>query len=171
MARKIVMQQLLLLLVILGLSACATSNIDVETQDPARVEDRVIVDGEVIPLPEESTLQSESLPSRQVSPVVRRLIASAETQKTQGNTDGAANSLERALRIEPRNPLLWSRLAEVRYAQKQWRQSIQLAAKSNTLVEYDEELQRRNWFLIATAYDKLGDTERAQRYRDKLSKN
>lgn len=164
--------RLILLLCVLWLSACAsTANIDLETQEPARVEDRVVVDGEVIPLPEESTLQSERLPTRQVSPVVRRLIASAETQKSQGNNDAAANSLERALRIEPRNALLWSRLAEVRYAQQNWQQSIQLAAKSNTLVEYDEELQRRNWFLMATAYDKLGDAERAQRYRDKLKGN
>ncbi len=103
------------------------------------------------------------------SPVVMKLMVSANTQKSNGDLDAAANSLERALRIEPRNALLWSRLAEVRYAQQDWLQSVQLAAKSNTLAGGSTTLRRQNWYLMANAYDSIGDLASAQRYRDKLS--
>ena len=104
-----------------------------------------------------------------MSPVAQGLLASARQQVETSNWEGAANSLERALRIEPRNAVLWERLANVRYEQRDWRQAIQLAAKSNTLAGTNETLRRQNWYLMANAYDLLGDNEKAQKYRDKLN--
>jgi len=105
-----------------------------------------------------------------VSPVVKRLMSSARSQSQQGNLDGAAGSLERALRIEPRNAILWARLAEVRYSQEAWRKAIQLAAKSNTLASNNKDLRRRNWYLMANAYQVLGDETSAQKFRSKLNR-
>lgn len=155
---------------LLVMAGCATVPESQPTaRKPAKVEERIIVDGKVLPLPDEPAIRAEPLPgSPQSSSVVRGLLASADSQQRAGDLDGAANSLERALRIEPRNAHLWSRLAEIRFDQKNWQQSVQLAAKSNTLAGRDSPLRRRNWYLMVNAYDQLGDTQRAEKYRQKL---
>lgn len=161
---------LLSLLLILG--ACAsTGPQQAPKQPPADVEDRVIVDGEVLPLPDQAVVKTEPLSGQpSMSPVVRTLITSAQNQRNAGNWDGAASSLERALRIEPRNAMLWGRLADVRYGQQAWRKAIQLAAKSNTLAGSDHTLRRQNWYLMANAYQALDDPISSQKYRAKLNR-
>ena len=153
------------------LNACTTTGgYDPARQPPAEVEDRVIVNGEVLPLPEEPQIQTESLPGQQTSsPVVSRLLVTAEQQRNAGNADAAANSLERALRIEPRNAMLWSRLADILYTQNDFRQAVQMAAKSNTLSGANSQLRRQNWYLMANAYAAIGEAESAKKYRDKLT--
>lgn len=159
------------LLASLFLSACITvGDIDVETQEPANVEDRAVVNGTVLPLPDEPKIAVEPLASGPaMSPVAKKLLISSETQSSIGDWDSAANSLERALRLEPRNALLWSRLAGIRYQQKDWQQAIQLAAKSNTLVNNNTDLRRQNWNMMASAYDAQGDQSSAQKYRQMLT--
>mgnify|MGYP005849336681 CR=1 FL=1 len=104
---------------------------------------------EVIPL-ERSAPQG-------TSSAVTSLLARSETASRERDWSAAAVSLERALRIEPRNPVLWNRLAGVRLQQGQYRQAEQLAAKSNSLAGDDRLLQARNWRLIARARRQLGD--------------
>lgn len=166
------------LLAVLGislfLSACiSTSTIDVPSQEPVAVEDRAVVDGQALPLPEDDqAIRAESLNAEApMSPVVRKLLATAGNQRRVGDWGGAASSLERALRIEPRNGRLWSRLAQIRYDQKAWNKAIQLAAKSNTLSGGNNDLLRENWVLMANAYDALGNASAADRYRAKLNRN
>ncbi len=152
------------------IGGCATSGYETQ-QNPADVEDRVVIDGKVLPLPEENRIHSESMSgSSQMSPVASKLFVSSQTQQQAGDFAAAENSLERALRIEPRNALLWNRLAEVKYAQNKWQQSVQLASKSNTLSAGNVNLRRRNWYLIANAYNALGDEVSAQKYREKLNR-
>jgi tetratricopeptide (TPR) repeat protein len=154
-----------------SLSACiSTSTIDVPSQDPAQVEDRAVVNGEPLPLPDQGVFTAEPLSvDEPMSPVVKRLVAIAGDQRRIGNWASAASSLERALRIEPRNGRLWSRLAQIRYDQEAWQKAIQLAAKSNTLSGGNSNLLRQNWVLMADAYDALGDSLSAERYRSKLT--
>src|SRR3989344_8042200 len=59
------------------------------------------------------------------------LMDSARSDIVAGKPDGAVASLERALRIEPRNPLLWQELARLRLQQGQYQQAEGLAARSN----------------------------------------
>ena len=126
---------------------------------PEDTTDRVVVDGTVLPLPPERKIASYSLPQSQpVSPVVRDLMSKAQQQSQSGDHDSAANSLERALRIEPRNAKLWNRLADVRFSQESWQKAIQMAAKSNTLAGQDETLRRKNWYLMTNAHKALGNT-------------
>lgn len=152
------------------LSACInTATIDVHTQEPAVVEERGVINEDGTALPDDSSIVVEPLPNTQpLSPVAAKLVDSARTQQREGRWDEAAGSLERALRIEPRNARLWSQLAEVRFEQRSWQQAIQMAAKSNTLAAQDQQVRRRNWYLMAEAYNSLGDQASAQRYRDKL---
>jgi tetratricopeptide (TPR) repeat protein len=96
------------------------------------------------------------------SPAVVALVERADSQYVAQDLDAAAASLERALRIEPRNPRLWQRLAAVRLDQGQYDQAIQMAAKSNSLAAGSYSLQARNWQLIATARRAKGDLAGAQ---------
>ena len=92
---------------------------------------------------------------------VFNLVEEAETQSEAGNFSGAAATLERALRIEPRNPHLWNRLAHVRLQQGRFEMAGDLAAKSSTLAGDNPGLKRDNWLIIAQPRRAAGDTEGA----------
>ena len=85
------------------------------------------------------------------------LLDNAGQQQAQGDYTAAAATLERALRIEPRNGHLWHRLAKLRMEQGQYRAAADLAERSNTLAGGDLVLQRDNWRLIARARRATGD--------------
>ena len=91
------------------------------------------------------------------SPAVVAFLGQAEKQANGGDLEAAAASLERAIRIEPRNPLLWYHLATVRLAQREPGQAEQLAVKSNSLAAGNRVQQSRNWRLIARAREARGD--------------
>jgi tetratricopeptide (TPR) repeat protein len=98
----------------------------------------------------------------QQSPAVVALLDSAGAAVGAGNLDGAAASLERALRIEPRNAAIWQRLADVRLRQQQPAQAEAMAVKSNTLAGGDRKLMAGNWRIIAAARNMQGDAGGAQ---------
>ena len=100
-------------------------------------------------------------------PVVVSLVHDAEGASAGGQHDRAIAYLERALRIEPRNPRLWHQLAQVRLEQGRYQQAVHLAARSNALAGKDKELKSSNWELIADAYELTGDVDRAQSAREK----
>ncbi len=91
------------------------------------------------------------------SAAVSNLVQKAARQKNSGDMTGAAATMERALRIEPRNAHLWNQLAEVRLAQRQYSQAEDLASKSNALAAADRDLRRDNWLLIAKARRSVGN--------------
>jgi hypothetical protein len=85
----------------------------------------------------------------------------------------AAAAIERALRIEPRNPRLWQELARVRLQQRQFAQAESVAARSNSWAGADNALRADNWRLIAEAREGRGDSAGARAAResaDKLSR-
>ena len=84
-------------------------------------------------------------------PAVVALLDRAEQQANTGDLDAAAVTLERAIRIDPRNAILWHHLATVRLAEGEAVEAEQLAAKSNSLAAGNRSLQARNWELIAQA--------------------
>lgn len=85
------------------------------------------------------------------------LLRKSQEQSSAGQLDAASASLERALRIEPRNPVLWQRLARVRLEQKDYQQAENLAAKSNSLAGSDRRLRGENWRIIGEARSRRGD--------------
>lgn len=154
---------------VMCLGACATVNESTEPAPQQLPNDRAVVDGRVLPLPSKGKVQTQSLPGQQSqSVVVRRLMESAQRSRDVNDWEAAANSLERGLRIEPRNAVLWGQLADIRFRQKDWQQAVQLAAKSNALAGNNQTLVRQNWYLMANAYDAMNKPARAQSYRDKL---
>ena len=95
---------------------------------------------------------SQHIPqARQQPPAIVALLDQAEQQANAGELESAAASLERAIRIDPRNAVLWYHLATVRLSQGESSQAEQLAAKSNSLASGNHSQQARNWRLIAQA--------------------
>ena len=101
-------------------------------------------------------------PPRQENIAIAGLMDSARADAAAGNLAGAAASLERALRIEPRNPRLWHELARVRLKQGQHAQAESVAARSNSWAGDDKMLRAENWRLIAQAREARGDAEGAK---------
>lgn len=96
-------------------------------------------------------------PSAQTSPAVVDLLNQARTASQQGHLRRATILLERTVRIEPRNPVLWNYLAKLRLHQGRLQQAMNLAAKSNSLAAGDNKLKADNWRIIAHARYQRGD--------------
>jgi len=79
------------------------------------------------------------------------LLEKAESQQQAGDLSGAASTLERAVRIEPRNPLLWNRLANVRLQQGHSDLAVEFASKSSEFAGSDENLKQNNAQIIDMA--------------------
>ena len=105
---------------------------------------------------------SDSAPQQ---PAVVALLNEADRYDAQGQPDQAAASLERALRIQPRDATLWHRLATIRFEQGQLQQAQTLAAKSNVLAGNNHRLKAANWRLIADVKTKLDDAAGAAKAR------
>jgi predicted negative regulator of RcsB-dependent stress response len=93
---------------------------------------------------------------------VLALLDRARTENEAGRRDAAGGSLERALRIEPRNPWLWHELAQLRLAQGQYAQAVSLARKSTSFAGQDRHLQAANWRLIGDARVARGESAGAE---------
>lgn len=93
---------------------------------------------------------------------VRALLQSAQSHVVNGDQAAAAAEIERALRLQPRNPRLWHYLAELRLAQQRPGQAETLALKSNDLAGDDPELRRANWRIVAAARRMRGDAAGAR---------
>jgi hypothetical protein len=93
---------------------------------------------------------------------VLALVEEANRQQGEGFLQQAAATLERAVRIAPRNPQIWNRLARVRLQQGRVAMAGDLAAKSNALARGNPRLVRDNWLIIARARRHLGDDEGAR---------
>lgn len=132
---------------------------DVRTQPPV---------GETEPAKEEP-IQAPAKRSEQpqASSAVVALLETARQQAANGQDEQAAANLERALRIEPKNPWLWHRLGVLRLQQGDYRAAIDLANKSNALAAGNRRLMAGNWELLARAYNAQGRDAEAERARDK----
>jgi predicted Zn-dependent protease len=90
------------------------------------------------------------------------LLDQARTDNDSGRREAAGSSLERALRIEPRNPWLWLELAQLRLTQGQYAQAITLAGKANSFAGHDSRVQAANWQVIGQARVALGNSAGAE---------
>ncbi len=85
------------------------------------------------------------------------LANNARQDSQAGNFITAAASLERALRIEPRNPGLWQQLAQIRLAEGQYQQAEALAQRANTWADDNKAMRAANWRIIGQARQQSGD--------------
>lgn len=104
------------------------------------------------PLPAEAGRGTVApLPPVSSNRAVVALLERARQEADSNRRESAGASLERALRIEPRNAWLWHELARLRLTQGQYAQAVSLAQKSNSLAVRERTLQALNWHLIADA--------------------
>ncbi len=116
---------------------------------------------------------SAAQPETRENVAIAGLMESARSDAAAGRLPNAAASLERALRIEPRNPRLWQELARVRLKQGDYVQAENLAQRSNTWGGTDNRLRADNWRLIAQCRQARGDSEgalKAQALADQLAR-
>lgn len=90
-------------------------------------------------------------PARTENVAVASILQNAHAEAASGRLANAAASIERALRIEPRNPRLWNELARLRLAQRDYAQAEATAARSNALAGSDADLRASNADVIAQA--------------------
>lgn len=82
---------------------------------------------------------------------VLALLDRSQTDIRSGQRESAGASLERALRIEPRNAWLWQELAQLRLSQGQYDQAISLARKSISFAGKEKRLLALDWRVIGNA--------------------
>lgn len=95
-------------------------------------------------------------------PAVVALVSDAEAASEAGEHDRAAALLERALRIDAHNPVLWHNLAVVRYREASYDQAEAMAMRSNRYANGRLDLMQRNWELIAVSRELGGDPDGAE---------
>ena len=93
------------------------------------------------------------------NPAVRELSDSAHEAEQAGNYAEAAMLLERALRIQPRDPELLQHMAEVKLQEQDYQQALSFASRSYDSGPRVGELCSRNWRTISVARDRLGDAQ------------
>lgn len=119
-----------------------------------------------VPLPDtgvedRTTELKEQQAEQKSSPAVIALLDDANQYAVSGKRQEAVASIERAIRIEPKNPLLWHKLGQIHLQQGQWEQAIAMAKKSNVLATGNRPLQVENWMIVARARDAMGDKKGA----------
>jgi Tetratricopeptide repeat len=100
------------------------------------------------------------------------LVAQAHRQAAGGDPQLAISTLERAVRIEPDNPLVWIELGEVHESAGRFDQAAGLGHKALQLATGDPRAQSASWRLIADslrARGRAGEAAEAQRRADELA--
>ena len=105
-----------------------------------------------------------------LSPVVGALVLAANKSSSQGNIDSATTTIERAIRIEPRNATLFYKLALLRLKQSKPGMAEDLAQKSLLLASGDNQLKKHCWLLIAKAREMQNKPQGAEEARGKADK-
>jgi len=91
------------------------------------------------------------------SPAVKALLQDAREAEAGGDYDLAAVSLERALRIQPRDPEILQCLAEIQLRKKDYEQALNFAIRSYDAGPRVGEICGRNWNTISVAREHTGD--------------
>ena len=143
-----VSQRLTTILLALVLSACATTSYQPADREPVAetVPDVVVAD---------------------TSSATLALLEDSRTADSLGDHQAAINYLERAIRITPRDPELWVKLAGQQVQLGNPEVAIQQAHKAIALSGTRVDWQRAAWLVIADAEEALGRLETAAAIRRK----
>lgn len=99
-----------------------------------------------------SQVRRENVTVKQTaSPAILALVSEADRSSQAGDLESAVVTLERALRIDSRNPLLTYKLAKLRLKQSKPRLAEDLAKKAALLAADDIALKKQSWLLISEA--------------------
>jgi tetratricopeptide (TPR) repeat protein len=147
---------------ILGLGACSVPKPYVM---PAPVQEPVPVvvakepppapppPAQVVEAPKPAPKEAPEPPSRtfKLGPAAQSLVNQARAQIARGELPGASGTLDRALRIEPQNPLLWIEVARLRLTESDPKQAENCARKALLLGSADATVRITAGHLLADA--------------------
>jgi len=91
------------------------------------------------------------------NPAVKQLMAQADDAEKAGKLDQAGAYIERALRIQPRDPQLLQHMAEIQLQKEDWQQALNFAVRSYDIGPRVGEICSRNWRTISVAREHLND--------------
>lgn len=174
------LQQAALVALLLTLSACAT---------PPYQPSQSVVKTVVKPEPAPSTVETQPAAPQEAPPPAqplpppttrtytlnaasRSLVNQAHAQLAAKNIAMAASTIERALRIEPNNPLLWLEYGQVRMVENNYAQAESMGRKSLAVASGDPRAQANAWRLISeslAAQNKTTEARQAEMRANNLS--
>ena len=102
-----------------------------------------------------------------LSPASKALVSQAQAQRKKGDLPGATVSLDRALRIEPNNPLLWIEMGRLRMDQRNYPQAENMGRKALAMSVGDDRTQSMAWQLISDSLRARGKNIQAQEATEK----
>jgi tetratricopeptide (TPR) repeat protein len=91
------------------------------------------------------------------NPAVKQLTAQARGAEQVGNLDQAGAYIERALRIDPKDPQLLQHMAEIHLQRENYQQALNFAERSYETGPRVGEICSRNWRTISVAREYLND--------------
>jgi len=140
---------------------------DVNSSLPESHVDRP-VENKAIPTSKQEVIESSTTSMQQakfspldsftpLSPAVNALASAANQSTKAGDLETATTTIERAIRIEPRNATLYYKLAVLRLKQSKPKLAEDLAKKALVLATNDSTLKKHSWLLVARARELQGD--------------
>ena len=100
-----------------------------------------------------------------MNPATQTLLAEANSARTRGLTGEAITLLERAVRIEPRNPEVWTRLAAAYLQDEQVARAEQHINKAIALAAQRPLALREAWLVMADVREAQGKYSEAAQIR------
>lgn len=159
--------RLIIVAAVAALSACSVPRpYEPPARAPAPTPETPPVETQPAPAPP-PVVESEPLPA----PVIREptlgaaskaLVSQAQSQVASKNYAVAASSIERALRIEPDNPLLWIELGKVRQAEGNYTQAENMGRRAAALAVNAPRTQASAWTLVAESLRAQGKNTEAR---------
>jgi hypothetical protein len=151
--------RIVMCLALLTLVACSS-------QPPAPVDDQEVDTRVRTPASQDSAgVQVYSLQN----PAVKQLTSQAEGAERDGDLDLASGYLERALRIQPRDPQLLQHMAEIKLQEADYQQALNFAVRSYEIGPRVGEICSRNWRTISVAREHLQDASGANEAESRAS--
>ena len=147
------------LLAALALTACAAAGPAPRT--PAGTEVPGSGAGSLQPQPSAPSPNAPQTRQFHLGPAASALLRQAHSQAGAGEYAAAGATLERALRIEPDNPLLWVELGRVQLGEGNPAQADGMGRKALALATGDPAAQASAWRLIADSLHARGRTAEA----------
>jgi tetratricopeptide (TPR) repeat protein len=114
------------------------------------------------PVEESQPLPEPVIREPVLSPASRSLVGQAQTQLASKTFAVAASSIERALRIEPDNALLWIELGKIRQAEGNYVQAENMGRKALSMATNAPRAQSSAWSLISDSYRARGKNTEAR---------
>lgn len=129
---------------------------------PAEIDRQAPEDAIEAPAPVQIPKERPRTAPATLSPASRSLVTQAQAQRKKGDLPGATVSLERALRIEPNNPLLWIEMGRLRMDQGNFTQADNMGRKALSMSVGDDRTQAAAWQLIGESLRARGKNPEAE---------